>query len=131
MLLRPAFEGRQVHYVTTGIENAEHHGIYSPSLIVDCNQNTPLKSILCFFMAFWIVFRMHPRVVISTGAAPGFFCILAGRLLGSRTLWIDSIANGEELSMCGRLSKIVAHECWTQWDHLSMGSRPAYRGSIL
>lgn len=131
MLLKPAFEGRQVHYVTTDSKIAEYHGVYSASVVIDCNQNQPLKSIVCLIMAIRVILKVRPEVVISTGAAPGFFCIFAGRLLGARTLWIDSFANGEELSMCGRLSKSVAHECWTQWDHLSLGTRPAYRGSIL
>ena len=42
-----------------------------------------------------------PRM--PTGAAPGYFAIRIGKLLGARTLWIDSIANAEELSMGGQL----------------------------
>ena len=131
MLLRSAFEGFQVHYATTDLKIAEHHAVECVHIIPDCNQDTPLKSIICFFSALRLIVKTRPKVVISTGAAPGFFCILAGRLLGSRTLWIDSVANGEELSMCGRLSTAVAHECWTQWAHLSCENRPAYKGSVL
>ena len=35
----------------------------------------------------------RPDVVISTGAAPGFFAILFGKMFGARTIWVDSIAN--------------------------------------
>lgn len=70
-------------------------------------------------------------MILSTGAAPGFFCILAGRLIGARTLWIDSVANGEELSMCGKLFRRFAHECCTQWEHLAGDTRPRYFGAVL
>lgn len=131
MLLRDGFEDQRIFYVTTSNEIADFYGIDLFSTIPDCNQNQPIKSILCFISALWIVARLRPKVVLSTGAAPGFFCILAGRLFGSRTLWIDSIANGEELSMCGRLSQAVAHECWTQWPHLAGTNGPRFRGSVL
>ena len=51
--------------------------------------------------------------------------------IGARTLWIDSVANGEELSMCGKLSKRFAHQCWTQWEHLAGPDRPRYHGAVL
>jgi hypothetical protein len=75
--------------------------------------------------------RERPEVVVSTGSAPGFFCLLAGRLIGARTLWIDSVANAEQLSMSGRLSRAVAHQCWTQWEHLAAPEGPHYHGAVL
>lgn len=131
MLLRPTLVHYDVHYATTEPAVAQQHGITGAQSLPDCNQNKPLQSLLCGFVALWIVLKHRPHVVLSTGAAPGFFCILAGRLIGARTLWIDSVANGEQLSMCGRLSKTFAHECWTQWEHLAAGDRPRYFGAVL
>ena len=70
-------------------------------------------------------------VVISTGAAPGLLCLPAARLIGARTLWIDSIANGERLSLSGRIARRLAHECLTQWEHLACEPKPKYRGAVL
>lgn len=131
MLLRDGFENYDVRFVTTSKDIADVNGVELFSKIPDCNQNQLIRSFLCFICALWIVARLRPRVVISTGAAPGFFCILAGRLFGARTLWIDSIANSEELSMCGQLSRTVAHECWTQWPHLAGTNGPRFKGSVL
>jgi len=131
MLLRSAVDAVEARFATPDPLMAQHSGIANPERLPDCNQKQPLRSLHCFFVAFRIVLRLRPKVVISTGAAPGFFCILAGRLLGAHTLWIDSVANGEELSMCGKLAKVVAHECWTQWEHLSDGTRVQYRGAVL
>lgn len=131
MLLRPTLAQYDIRFATTEPAVAAQHGIIAVDSLPDCNQNKPLQSALCALVAFRIVLRHRPQVILSTGAAPGFFCILAGRLIGARTLWIDSVANGEELSMCGKLSKRFAHECWTQWEHLAQGDRPRYFGSVL
>ena len=131
MLLRPTLSQYDVRFATTEPAVAAQHGIAEVESLPDCNQNKPVESALCAFKALWIVLKHRPRVILSTGAAPGFFCILAGRLTGARTLWIDSVANGEELSMCGKLSKRFAHQCWTQWEHLATPDRPHYHGAVL
>jgi hypothetical protein len=69
-------------------------------------------------------------VVISTGAAPGYLAIRFARLLKARTLWIDSVANVEELSMSGRMASQAADLCLTQWPHLADG-RIRYLGAVL
>jgi UDP-N-acetylglucosamine:LPS N-acetylglucosamine transferase len=131
MLLRPTFENYDVRFATTEPAVALQHGVIGADALPDCNQNMPLQSLLCALRAFLLVLRCRPDVVVSTGSAPGFFCILAGRLTGARTLWIDSVANGEKLSMSGALSNRVAHECWTQWEHLAQPSGPFYHGAVL
>lgn len=131
MMLRPTLESYQVRYATTDRDVAEQHGISDAAVLPDCNQNTPFRAVLCGFAALWLVLRSWPHVVITTGAAPGFLCLIAGRLVGARTLWIDSVANGEQLSLCGRLSNIFAHQCLTQWEHLAGDPQPSYRGAVL
>jgi hypothetical protein len=69
-------------------------------------------------------------VVVSTGAAPGYIAIRLGKLLGARTVWIDSVANVEELSLSGRMVSGRADLCLTQWPHLASGP-VAYMGTVL
>jgi hypothetical protein len=52
-------------------------------------------------------------------------------LLGARTIWIDSIANVEELSLSGRRIGKHAHLWLTQWPHLAAPGGPRYEGSVL
>lgn len=80
---------------------------------------------------FFSVLRLRPTHVISTGAAPGVIGILAGRACGARTLWIDSIANTRRLSVSGRIALICSSEVYTQWEALSHGQRPAYKGRVI
>ncbi|WP_232305293.1 glucuronosyltransferase [Erythrobacter dokdonensis] len=131
MLLRPTLSRYDIRFATTEPAMAAQHGIADADRLPDCNQNRPVRSAICGLVALRVVLKHRPDVIVSTGAAPGFFCILAGRLIGARTLWIDSVANGEELSMCGKLSKRFAHECWTQWEHLAGEDNPRYFGAVL
>ena len=79
----------------------------------------------------WILTRERPDVVVSTGALPGYFALRLAKLFGAKTIWLDSIANVDELSMSGKM--IGAHaDLWlTQWPHLAKPGGPVYRGTVL
>ncbi len=91
------------------------------------------RTIVPTLIALFRIFRaFDPDVVVSTGAAPGALALLVGRLFGARTIWIDSIANSEELSLSGRLAKPIADLRITQWPHLARADRSLrYLGQIL
>lgn len=77
-----------------------------------------------------LVLAVKPDVVVSTGAAPGLIGLLAGKMLGAKTIWVDSIANVEELSLSGRLAMLFADRTYTQWEGLA---RPKvyFHGNVL
>ncbi len=79
----------------------------------------------------WIMLRERPDVVISTGALPGYFALRLAKWFGARTVWLDSIANVEELSMSGqKIGRYV--DLWlTQWPQLARPGGPSYRGTVL
>ena len=79
----------------------------------------------------WILLCERPDVVISTGAAPGYFAIRMGKWLGARTVWIDSIANVETLSMAGTLAGRYADLWLTQWQHLARPEGPHFLGGTI
>jgi hypothetical protein len=70
-------------------------------------------------------------VIISTGAAPGYFAVRLGRLLGAKSIWLDSIANVERVSMTGELVGPKADLWLTQWPHLALPTGPRYEGAVL
>lgn len=79
-----------------------------------------------------VIFALErPDVVISTGAAPGYFALRLAKLMGAKTAWIDSIANVDELSMTGTKVKPYADLWLTQWEHLAGGNGPRYVGAVL
>jgi UDP-N-acetylglucosamine:LPS N-acetylglucosamine transferase len=100
-------------------------------VIPDGNRSQPLRLLWCVLRIALLLIRLRPDVVVSTGAAPGFFALRLGRLFGARTVWVDSVANAEELSMSGQMAGRYADLWLTQWQHLARPDGPLYRGSVL
>lgn len=129
--LRPAFDNLAVTYVTVdrGYRSDVHgHRFYA---VTDGTRWNKLRLLRMAIQIAWIVLRERPRVVISTGAAPGYFAVRLGKLLGARTVWIDSIANVDELSLSGRRIGRYADLWLTQWPHLARPDGPHCIGGVL
>jgi hypothetical protein len=127
----PAFEDSEVVYVTV-IESYRSQVPENRFYCVnDATRWNKLGLILLALRLAWIIVKERPAVVISTGAAPGYFAILLGRLFGARTIWIDSMANIEDLSMSGSRAGRFADLWLTQWPHLAKAEGPYYGGSVL
>jgi len=131
MLLSAAFEGCKTTYATTIPGLLQRSNIEDGHVLSDCNQDQFFASLKCLGECIKLVFKTRPDVVISTGAAPGFLCLIAGRLVGAKTIWIDSVANVEKMSMSGKMAKYVASLWLTQWKHLSKPGGPTYVGEVL
>jgi UDP-N-acetylglucosamine:LPS N-acetylglucosamine transferase len=129
--LRPAFAGHDVTFVT--VDPGYDESLDGEPLLVvnDANRWNKFGLVLLALRVLRILLTVRPDVVISTGAAPGFFALRLGRFLGARTIWVDSMANVEQLSMSGE--RIGRHaDLWlTQWSHLAREEGPSYRGSVL
>lgn len=129
--LRPAFAGHDVAFVTTQAgARAEVLG-HRFHVVPDANADTRLRLLWLLLRMAAVVLRERPDVVISTGAAPGYFALRLGRYLGARTLWLESIANAEEFSFSTRLVKPYADLMLTQWPDMARADGPFYRGSVL
>lgn len=129
--LRPAFEGHRVTYVTVRRSYAEDVPGQRFRTIVDATRWNRVKLVMLGAQLVFIMLRERPHVVISTGAAPGYFALRLGRLFGARTVWLDSIANIERMSMTGDLVRPWADAWLTQWRHLAGESGPSFEGAVL
>jgi hypothetical protein len=80
----------------------------------------------------WILLRFRPQAVVTTGAAPGYVALRLAKLRGCRTVWLDSIANAEEISMSARLARPYADLWLTQGEELA-GKTPGLEswGQVL
>ena len=87
--------------------------------------------LLLALRVLWILLRERPQVVLTTGAAGGYFALRFAKWVGCRTIWIDSIANADELSRAGRKAGRYADLWLTQWEHLASPDGPEFRGSVL
>lgn len=128
--LRPAFEGHDLSFLTTnpGYMTEVNQPVY---IVTDANMWEKLKLIKMFFEVAWVLLKFRPDIVITTGAAPGYAAIMFGRLFGKKTIWLDSIANSEELSSSGLHARRWANVWLTQWEHLSSPEGPHFWGAVL
>ena len=129
--LRPAFLGADITYASVNAALAEDVGGQRFYRFPDANRQQKLALLTQVFRIAWIVFRVRPDVIVSTGASCGYVAIRIGRLLGARTLFIDSIANAEQLSLSGHMACRHANLMLTQWPHLASSEGPKYEGSVL
>jgi UDP-N-acetylglucosamine:LPS N-acetylglucosamine transferase len=129
--LRPAFEGHHVAFVTVRESYRSDVGDARFYVVNDATRWNKVALVKMALRLAWILLRERPDVIISTGAAPGYFAIRLGRLLGARTVWVDSIANVEEISMTGQIVRRHAHLWLTQWPHLARPEGPRCEGAVL
>lgn len=128
--LMPAFDGHTVSFLSTKENFGEMVAPHRFYFVHNATRWNKLGILRTFFVVAGIVRKAKPDVIITTGAAPGLLAIIAGRLCGVRTLWIDSIANAEDLSLSGKIASLFAHKALTQWEDLG-GSKFSYEGNIL
>ncbi|MDB5525901.1 MAG: glucuronosyltransferase [Rhizobium sp.] len=131
MLIKDGFRNAEVIYANTFEGLAEKSGVAPAYVIADCNRKTLWANVACARDIWRILRSERPDVVVSTGAAPGLIALALAKPMGARTIWIDSIANSEELSMSGRLAGRFCDLWLTQWRHLGSPGGPKYWGSVL
>lgn len=129
--LRPAFEGCDVVFATAKEGYRADVGGAEFRLITDGNRTEKLRLLRSLLDVFRLIRRERPDVIISTGAAPGYFAVKLGSMLGIRTVWVDSVANAEELSMSGQKAGGCVDLWLTQWPHLAGGDGPKCFGNVL
>jgi UDP-N-acetylglucosamine:LPS N-acetylglucosamine transferase len=117
--LLPAFEGKEVVFISTHKSFAETVEGYPFHAVPDANRWNKLRLIQMGASVLRLVFIIKPDVVVTTGAAPGLMGIIAGKLIGAKAIWIDSIANVEKISLSGRLALLFADRTYTQWPELA------------
>lgn len=129
--LKPAFAGHFVVYVT--VDEAYRQQVSPAPLHVvrDATRWDRMGLLQTSAQLMRILLRERPDVVVSTGALPGFFAMLIAKGLGAKTIWVDSLANVEELSMSGQKVGRFADLWLTQWPELERPGGPRYVGSVL
>ncbi|MCA8965228.1 MAG: UDP-N-acetylglucosamine--LPS N-acetylglucosamine transferase [Planctomycetes bacterium] len=129
--LRPAFAGAELHFASVNedyradVADARFHRI------PDATRWNKLALLRLLWRLLWLLLRVRPDVIVTTGAAPGYLAIRLGRLLRARTIWLDSIANVDELSLSGRMAGKHADLWLTQWEHLATPEGPQFQGAVL
>lgn len=131
MLMRPAYTHHDVHYVNTLEGLAGQFDATPVTVIPDCNRDTPFRALATLGALIVVIIKTRPHVIISTGALPGVMALALGKLTGAKTIWVDSVANAEEMSSSGRIARRFATHWLSQWEAPAAAAGATYKGSIL
>lgn len=131
MRLKAAFGDFDLVFMSTPVLAPPEIGDARYISVPDANMWSKPRMVWLLCHVAFRLFFIRPKVIVTTGAAPGFFAILVGNLLGRKTIWIDSIANVDELSLAGKKASRWASIWLTQWPHLATENGPKYIGSVI
>ncbi len=95
--------------------------------------NRSLKNLLRNTALAWRVLRRRrPDVILSTGAGIAVPFFLIGKLLRIRLIYVESVTRTEAISLSGRLIYPLASRFFVQWPAVAERfARAEYEGGIL
>jgi UDP-N-acetylglucosamine:LPS N-acetylglucosamine transferase len=107
-------------YVTTrDIWAKKLEALGTTYIVGECDRNKPFRILLTFARSLYFVLKERPGVVITTGSLPIAIVCLTAKLFGSKVVWIDSVAQLEDLSLSGKLMLNRADLLLTQWPEVA------------
>ncbi|RYY94012.1 MAG: oligosaccharide biosynthesis protein Alg14 [Chitinophagaceae bacterium] len=128
--LKPLFDKHEVEYLSTNKGFADMVKGSPFHLVPEVSRWNKARVLPVMWRIARIMRRIRPSVVISTGAAPGVLGLMVGKLLGARTIWIESVCHVEKISLSGRMALRFCDRVYTQWPHLA-GGKVLYHGKVL
>lgn len=132
--LLPAFQGRDYFFVTHDYEYSQD---LERAYLIEYREGyirERLNWLKTVFTALRILRKERPDIVVSTGggelAVP--FCY-AGKLLGARIVFIETLARITTRSAAGRLVYPIADLFLVQWEPLlsKYGKKARYWGNVI
>lgn len=129
--LQQVWSDQEVFFVCNDPQLRDQVAGHKFSTVMDASMDKKFRLIVQGIQVFWTVMRIRPDLVITTGAAPGYFAVLCGKCIGAKTVWVDSIANAEELSLAGKKVGKFADIWLTQWPELALPEGPHYQGQVF
>ena len=133
LALHPAWENRSRLWVTHGnsdarslLETERVAYAYSPT-----TRNIP-NLLRNLWLAWRIVSRERPRMVLTTGAGVAVPFAWIARLRGARVVYVESVTRVDALSLSAKLIAPIADRLFVQWPELErVHPRAAYCGNLL
>jgi UDP-N-acetylglucosamine:LPS N-acetylglucosamine transferase len=95
--------------------------------------NRSIKNLIRnLWLAWRVVGRVRPRVVLTTGAGVAVPFAWVARLFGARVVFVESLTRIDGPSMSCRMIAPVAERVYVQWPELAERySRAIYRGAVV
>lgn len=133
LALRPAWEGWQRAWVTLPGSDVSSLLAEERVTLGHGPTNRSLGKLARNLLVAWRVLRAErPDAILSTGAALAVPFFILGRLLGIRTVYVESVTRTESLSLSGRIVYPLAGAFFVQWPQLAARLKKArYEGAVL
>ena len=132
-LLRSAWEGLSTAWVTHDKDDARSLLVGEQVFFAYGPTNRSLKNLARNLPLAWrLLRRTRPRVILTTGAAVAVPFAWIGRILGCRIVYVESLTRIETASLSARMVRPVADRLYVQWPELVTdlpGSR--YAGKVF
>ena len=95
--------------------------------------NRSVKNLIRNLLMAWrILLKEKPSVMISTGAGVSVPFFYLGRILGMKTIYIESMTRINDLSLTGKLVYPVVENFFVQWPELALKySRAKFSGQVI
>lgn len=136
--LKNIFEAEELHFASTERSYADVNPKTPFHFVPEASRTSSIFTIAKqAFSVLRIIWRVKPKIVITTGASTGFFALFFAKKFGAKTIWLDSIANVDSISMSGEKASKYADLYITQWEDLALNSQtnnkrtPEYFGSVI
>jgi beta-1,4-N-acetylglucosaminyltransferase len=133
LALRPAWEGFERSWATLPGTDVESLLTEEDVVLAHGPTNRSAKNLLRNLPLAWRTVRARrPDAILSTGAGIAVPFFIAGKLLGVRLVYVESVTRVESISLSGRLLYPLADRFFAQWPRSARRLRRAeYAGAIL
>lgn len=117
--LRPFWGTQERRWVTfrTDVTEAQLEGEIVEWAWCPTNRNIP-NLFRNLGLAWYILLRDRPDLVVSTGAGVAVPFLMLGKLLGCQTIFIESITRVTDLSLSAKLSLPFLNVLYVHWSQL-------------
>jgi UDP-N-acetylglucosamine:LPS N-acetylglucosamine transferase len=130
--LVPAFAEESLYFASTEKTYSQFNPGVPFFYVPEASRTSSIFQLLLQALTvLYILVRVRPHIIVTTGAAAGFFALFIGRKVGIKTVWVDSIANVDEVSLSGLRAAKYADLFITQWPHLATETGPQYYGAVI
>ncbi|MCK4622630.1 MAG: hypothetical protein KAT62_10520 [Desulfuromonadales bacterium] len=137
-------DGFQYHFVTThdssvvpgdGIPEGEVHVITRVTTMADKRFIKKAKNfILCFRDSYRVIKKVRPDVIVCVGTSIAVPLCLWGKLLGRKTVYVESITRVSQASLTGKILSFfrLCDRHYVQWpEAVKLYKRAVYGGTVL
>ncbi len=125
-----AFEGCEIFYIT--YDAASTRSLPKKYLFKNIGMN-PLLMLKSLPKIAWILLKERPELLVSTGAEIAIPVFYIGKLLGCKSVFIESWTRVTMPTRTGKIVYPVANRFFVQWPQMldKYGSKAEYQGIIL